>query len=78
MNTSLEEICWSVQLNHEFKEKLQPFVMPRLKQAIAFLPLSLRLFSIIYIFYYIYFLFYKNNKFYLKKTKLSYYDFLGT
>lgn len=55
MNTSLEEICWSVQLNHEFKEKLQPFVMPRLKQAIAFLPLSLRLFS------------YKNNKFYLQK-----------
>lgn len=55
MNTSLEEICWSVQLNHEFKEKLQPFVMPRLKQAIAFLPLSLRLFS-----------YKKNNKF-LKK-----------
>jgi len=43
MDNSIEDICWSVQLNHEFKEKLLPFTMPKLKQAIAFLPLSLRL-----------------------------------
>ncbi len=42
MDSSLEEYCWSIPLNHEFKEKLLPFVMPRIKQAIAFLPLSLR------------------------------------
>lgn len=42
MDSSIEEYCWSIQLDYEFKEKLLPFVMPRIKQAIAFLPLSFR------------------------------------
>lgn len=42
MDSIVEECCWSVKLNHEFNEKLLPFVMPRIKQAIAFIPLSLR------------------------------------
>ena len=42
MNRNIEDYCWSIPLNHEFKQALQPFVLPRIKQAIAFLPLSLR------------------------------------
>ena len=34
--------CWSVELNHEFPEKPFPFSMPRIKQAIEFIPLTLR------------------------------------
>ena len=42
MDESLREYCWCVKLNHEFKEKLTPFTLPRLKQAIAFMGLSFR------------------------------------
>lgn len=34
--------AWSVRLDHEFNEKLVPFQMPRLKQALAFIPLTMR------------------------------------
>ena len=33
---------WSVSLNHQFPEKVKPFQTPRLKQAIEFIPLTLR------------------------------------
>ena len=33
---------WKVKLNHQFPEKLNPFQMPRLKQAIEFIPLTMR------------------------------------
>lgn len=42
MDSSVEQCSWSVKLNHEFNEKLKPFTMPKLKQAIAFIPLSFR------------------------------------
>lgn len=35
--------CWSVNLNHQFPEKIKPFQTPRLKQALEFVPLTLRL-----------------------------------
>jgi hypothetical protein len=38
----LLDYCWSVKLNHEFPEKVNPFQMPRFKQAIEFIPLTLR------------------------------------
>jgi hypothetical protein len=42
---NIEEIVkhsWSVNLNHQFPEKVKPFQTPRLKQAIEFIPLTLR------------------------------------
>ena len=42
MEPDVKEFCWRVQLDHEFKEKLTPFTVPRLKQAIQFIGLSLR------------------------------------
>lgn len=42
MEKSLEEYCWSINLDREFTEKLKPFKLPRLKQALSFLGLSIR------------------------------------
>lgn len=42
MEQNVKEFCWTVKLNHEFKEKLTPFTVPRLKQAIQFIGLSFR------------------------------------
>jgi len=42
MDKQLEDYCYKVNLDHEYKLKLNPFVLPRLKQAIAFIGLSLR------------------------------------
>jgi non-lysosomal glucosylceramidase len=36
---------WSIRLDHKFNEKLVPFQMPRLRQALAFIPLTLRYFK---------------------------------
>ena len=38
----LKEYCWSVKLNHEFKQKIAPFTKPRVKQTIEFIPFFLR------------------------------------
>jgi hypothetical protein len=42
MDEDIQEYCWKVSLGHEFKEKLVPFVTPRLKQILGFIGLSLR------------------------------------
>ena len=42
MNRHLEDYCWTVKLSFEYDVKLQAFVMPRIKQAIEFIPLSIR------------------------------------
>ncbi len=42
MDAKIQEYCWKVSLGHEFKEKLVPFVTPRLKQILGFIGLSIR------------------------------------
>lgn len=42
MDKLTEEYCWSVKLNHKFTEKVKPFTAPRIRQALEFLPLSIR------------------------------------
>lgn len=42
MDEELSKYCWSVRLDHEFKEKQSPFVLPRLKQALGFIPFTFR------------------------------------
>jgi hypothetical protein len=43
MNESLKQYCWSVGFDKEFEDGMKPFAMPRLKQALSFVPLSIRL-----------------------------------
>ena len=43
MNKEEKENSWSLSLDHEFKVKMKPYGMPRLRQAIAFVPLTFRL-----------------------------------
>ena len=42
MNKEEEENSWSIKLNHEFKVKMKPFETPRFKQALLFVPFTLR------------------------------------
>lgn len=42
MDQHVIDYSWSVKLDHSFKENMKPFTMPRIKQAIEFLPLSIR------------------------------------
>ncbi len=42
MDQEIEKYCWSVDLDHEYKEKLSAFIVPRFKQALEFVGLSLR------------------------------------
>lgn len=43
MDKDIQDYCWTIKLNNEFKDKLLPFKRPRLKQAVQFLCLPLRL-----------------------------------
>lgn len=42
MEKQMQEFCWTLKVGHEFTQKLQAFVMPRVKQALEFIPLSFR------------------------------------
>jgi len=39
---ALRQFCWHLKLDHEFKEKVSPFVSPRIAQSIGFIPFLYR------------------------------------
>ena len=45
MDKNIQDYCWTLKLSDGFKEKLSPFVMPRIKQAISFIGLTFRYLS---------------------------------
>ena len=42
MDESIEKYTWKIKGDQEFAKNMSPFVMPRLRQAVEFLGLSLR------------------------------------
>ncbi|CAF1102172.1 unnamed protein product, partial [Brachionus calyciflorus] len=42
MDRNLEDYCWTLKLSYECENKLEAFGMPRIRQAISFIPLSVR------------------------------------
>jgi len=42
MDEQIEDFCYKVNLDHKYNIKLNAFVVPRLKQAISFIGLTLR------------------------------------